>query len=253
MGKFMISAVIIAKNEEKNIKICIESLKWCDEVLVIDDNSTDKTKEIAEKASAKVFTRDMQNDFSSQRNFALEKTKGEWVLFIDADERISHSLQYEIIQLVSRPFNDVNGYFMKRSDHMWGRKIRFGETASIKLLRLGKKGKGEWKGRVHERWIVSGKKELLMNSLDHYPHPSIKEFLSEINHYSTLRSQELFAKKVKVSMLGIVVFPKAKFIHNYFFRLGIFDGVPGVVIAGMMSFHSFLVRGKLWLLYHQKN
>src|ERR1700722_13133913 len=97
----MISAVILTKNEEKNIGACLDSTSWCDEKIVIDDHSTDKTVEIAKKRGATVISHSMQNDFSGQRNFGLEKAKGDWVFFIDADERVSSALWYEIMQHTS--------------------------------------------------------------------------------------------------------------------------------------------------------
>src|SRR6266404_4468552 len=102
----MISAIILTKNEEENIAACLESLSWCDESIVIDDHSTDKTVDIAKKKGAQVFTRTMNNDFSDQRNYGLEKAQGDWILFIDADERVSSPLWYEIMQHTNESIDD---------------------------------------------------------------------------------------------------------------------------------------------------
>src|SRR5579864_8911198 len=110
----MISVVILTKNEEKNIAECLDSLAWCDEKIVIDDHSVDKTVDIAKKKSAKVFSRTMHNDFAEQRNYGLEKAKGDWILFIDADERVSSALWYEIMQRTSESIEDYNGFYVKR-------------------------------------------------------------------------------------------------------------------------------------------
>jgi len=247
----MISVVILAKNEEKNIKECLQSISWCDEIIVIDDNSTDKTAEIAKKLGAKVFTHSLDNDFSEQRNFGLEKAKGEWVLFVDADERISPALWYEIMAITNDPSNQFAGFYIKRKDIMWGRQLDYGETGNIKLLRLAKKDAGKWTGRVHETWSIKGKTFTLKNPITHYPHQTIKEFLQEINFYTTLRAEELFKKKTKVYWWSVILYPKAKFIVNYLIKGGILDGLEGLVVATLMSFHSFLVRGKLWLLWNK--
>lgn len=245
-----ISAVVITKNEEKNIQGCLKKVQWCDEVIVIDDHSTDRTVSLAEKSGAKVYTHSLENNFSQQRNVGLEKAKGEWVLFVDADERVSGSLANEIQAMIIE--NNFDGFYIKREDTMWGKVLHHGEVGNIRLLRFAKKNKGKWYGNVHETWHVSGKVHTLQNALQHYPHTTISEFLQEINFYTTLRAKELYQQKVRVPWWHIIAYPKAKFIQNYVFRLGFLDGMPGIVLAFMMSLHSFLVRGKLWQLWQEK-
>lgn len=243
----MISAVVLTKNEEKNIKECLYTLKWCDEVIVIDDNSEDKTVQIAKDSGAKVYTHSLNNTFSTQRNYGLDKAKGEWVLFVDADERISQNLAFEITNVISHNLENYNGFYIKRLDSMWNKILKHGESGSIKLLRLAKKEKGIWVDPVHETWKIKGRTGTLKNPIIHYPHPSLSNFLREINFYTTLRSDYLYSKKKKVYWWEIITYPKGKFIVNYFFKLGILDGIPGLINAILMSFHSYLVRAKLWL------
>ena len=147
----MISVVVLTKNEEKNIGDCLDSISWCDETIVIDDHSTDKTVEIAKKKGARIFMRSLMQDFADQRNYGLEKAKGDWILFIDADERASSALWYEIMQHTSESIDDYAGFYIKRLDTMWGKALRHGETGNVALLRLAKKGAGKWEGTVHER------------------------------------------------------------------------------------------------------
>lgn len=248
----MITAVVLTKNEEKNIGECLDRLKWCDEVIVIDDNSIDNTVRLASKKGAKVFVHALNNDFSKARNFGLEKATGDWVLFVDADEIVSSPLWYEIMQHTNSPNNEYAGFYIKRVDYVWGEKLNYGETGNIKFLRLAKKDAGTWNGRVHETWKIKSRTSVLQNPLYHYPHQTIKDFLKEINFYTTLRAQELFDKKVKMTWFSIIFYPKIKFFVNYFLKQGFRDGLPGFVFAMMMSFHSFLVRGKLWLLWSKK-
>jgi len=248
----MISAIVLTKNEEKNIQECLKSLSWCDEIIVIDDNSNDKTLEIAKNQGARVYQKEL-TDFSDQRNFAQKKAKHDWILFVDADERISSALWYEIMQNINDPAENPSGFYLKRIDRLWGKDLNYGDSGTIKLLRLAKKGSGKWVGKVHERWDVFGRTECLNNPLHHLPHQSIPEFLSEINHYTTLRSEELFKQNKKTNIALIIIYPVAKFIHIYFLKLGILDGIPGLISALMMSFHSFLVRSKLWLLLNKNN
>lgn len=248
----MITAVVLAKNQENELTRCLSSLAWCQEIVVIDDNSTDDTVKIAEGLGAKVYKRDLAENFAEQRNFGLEKATQEWVLFVDADEVVPKELADEIYQQTSQFLTQANGFLIARRDIMWGKLLRFGEVGKIEFLRLARKDKGTWKGRVHETWEVQGEVKRMNDYLLHYPHPTVREFLSEVNMYSTLRAQELIEKGVKVHWWDIVLYPKAKFFLNYFFRQGFRDGMQGLVVALLMSFHSFLVRSKLWLLYQKK-
>lgn len=246
----MISAVVLTKNEEANIVDCLETLSWCDEIIVVDDNSEDRTVEISKKLGAKVFTRGLNNNFSQQRNFGLEQANGEWVLFIDADERVNEALASEIKNKILKIKNNFDGFYIKRRDFMWDKELKHGETGKIKLLRLAKREAGKWEGKVHEGWVVKGKTVRLKNHLIHYPHSTISDFLKEINFYTDLRVKELFEKGVRADFISILFYPTAKFLQNYFFKMGFLDGVQGLVFAIMMCFHSFLVRGKLWHLWN---
>ena len=244
----MISAVILTKNEEDNIVDCIKSLSFANEIIVVDDNSDERTIEIIEslkKKNIKIFKRDLGKDFSIQRNFGLSKASSEWIFFMDADERVSDALAFEILNFDT---NNFNGFFVRRLDVMWRKCLQHGEVGNINLLRLAKKDAGIWEGKVHERWNVKGKIGSFKNPLMHYPHQNISEFLREINFYTDIRARELYSKKVKAGIFSVIFYPMAKFIVNYFFKLGILDGIEGLVFALMMSFHSFLVRGKLWQL-----
>lgn len=248
----MISVVILTKNEEKNIVDCIESLKGFDEILVIDDNSEDRTREIAKNLGAKVFEHPLDNNFSNQRNFGLEKAKGEWVLFVDADERITSDLKKEIVLHATNPGNPYAGFYLKRRDILFGKELQYGEVGNIQFLRFAQKHAGKWEGAVHEKWRIKGKIGQLNNYIVHYPHQTIAEFLGEINFYTTLRAQELHEKGIKTNAIEIMLYPKAKFILNFIIKRGFLDGLPGFIFAILMSFHSFLVRSKLWLLWNRK-
>lgn len=251
----MISVVIITKNEEKNLKKCLESVKWCDEIIIIDDNSSDKTIEIAKKYKTIIYSHSLNNNFSNQRNFGISKAKNDWILFVDADEIVSDALAYEIsnaIQFKDQNLTNFDGFYIKRSDFIWGKQLKYGETGSIMLLRLGKKGSGLWKGMAHEEWRIKGHAGTLMNPLLHFPHETLSEFLKEINFYTDIRVQELKNKKTKAYFLPILAYPLGKFLLNFLFRRGFLDGIHGLVFAIIMSFHSFLVRAKLWLKNQEK-
>jgi glycosyltransferase involved in cell wall biosynthesis len=246
----MISVIILTRNEEKSIEKCIRSVKWCSEIIIIDDNSTDKTVEIARKYKAKIYTHALNRDFSAQRNFGMSKATHEWILFVDADEVVSDALAYEIsnaIEFKGQSLKYFNGFYIRRSDFIWGKQLKYGETGSIKLLRLGRKEFGKWKGMAHEKWNIDGPIGILTNPLLHFPHQNLEEFLNKVNFYTDIRAKELKSKNVRVFYWSILLYPLGKFLINYFVKRGSMDGVRGLMVAIIMSFHSFLVRGKLWL------
>jgi len=250
----MLSVIILTKNEERNIIDCLETVLWADEIIIVDDNSTDRTVEIInnlENKKIKIYEKELNDDFSAQRNFGLSKTTKKWVLFVDADERVSNELHEEINALIINKVKIKDGYFIKRKDFMWGSMLKHGETGSISILRFAKRDSGIWMGKVHEVWSITGNTGELDTFLLHYPHQSIDEFLKEINFYSTIRAKELYDKKVSVKLLDIVMYPLGKFVTNYLVKLGFLDGVPGLIFSLMMSFYSFLVRSKLWLLWQK--
>ena len=207
-----ISAVVLTKNEEKNIQECLKSLNFCDEIIIIDDCSTDKTRKIAKKLEVKVFTRSLNYDFASQRNFGLKKTNNDWVLFVDADERISPTLRAEITNYKLQ-ITDCFGFYIRRKDYFLGRWLNHGETANIKLLRLVKKGTGQWKRKVHEFWqIEKGRVGVLRSPLLHYPHPSVSQFLEQINEYTNLNARCFYEKGQRFQFWQMLFYPQAKLI-----------------------------------------
>lgn len=248
----MISAVVLTKNEEKNIYRCLHSLSFCREIIVVDDYSTDQTLKIVKKFTSKIFLRKLMHDFSKQRNFALTKVEEEWVLFIDADEFVPEPLKDEIVNTIRRADKTINGYFIKREDIFLGKRMHYGELGNIRLLRLARKNKGLWVRPVHEVWQIAGKIEILKNPLIHISHQTVKEFLNKINYYSTINARYLFDLGVDCSFKDIIIYPGVKFFLNFFVKRGFMDGFYGFIHAGFMSLHSFLTRAKLYLLNYAK-
>lgn len=246
-----LTVIVLTKNEEKNITRCLESLAWCNEILVIDDYSLDKTVVSVKTLNAKVYQRELGNDFSSQRNYGLNIAKHDWVLFVDADEIISHKLAEEIKSKLdyANYQNSCSGFFIKRRDKFMGKFLKYGETAGVKLLRLANKNMGKFKGKVHEVWEIKGKIGEFNNSLIHERNISTEEFLTRIDRYSTIRAKELYEKKVKTNVFLILLYFKVKFMQNYILRFGFLDGMRGFIMAFMMSLHSLMVRIKLYFLW----
>lgn len=253
-SKVDITVIILTKNEENNIIDCLETIAWFDEIIVVDDYSSDRTLQVIKNFNprVKILQHELKKDFSAQRNFGLSKAKGDWILFIDADERLSNGLKGEMMDFLESKDSVYDGFYIQRKDNVWGKQLEHGEVSNIKLLRFARKNAGVWHGKVHEVWKIDGNLASFKMPLYHYPHQSIGEFLSEINFYTDLRAKELFDKGEKINFLGIFLYPVLKFKMNYILKLGFLDGIEGLIFAIMMSFHSFLVRGKLWLLWQKR-
>ena len=243
-AKTSTSAVVLTKNSAATLPRCLSSLKFCDEIVVVDDYSTDTTIKVARTHGARIFRRHLSGDFAAQRNFGLAKAKGEWVLFLDSDEELTDHLPTQSGR--SPVTGHYDGYYIKRRDFWLGREIKHGET-NIKLLRLAKKGLDQWVRRVHEYWDVRGQVGSLDAEIKHYPHPSLRDFIAEINSYSQIHADEIKKEGKSPSLSAAVFFPILKFLQNFIIKGGFADGVHGFVIAGIMSFHSFLAWSQLWL------
>lgn len=252
----MLSAVILTKNEENNILDCIDRLSFCNEIIIIDDKSQDRTIEIVKKLKdkrIKIISRELKQNFSAQRNSASDEITQPWVLYIDPDERISEELKIEIVATIQA--GKFPAYYLKRRDHVWNTMLSYGEQGSIRLLRLIRSDIAKsriWKGKVHEVMDFNDYAGELVHPLDHYPHRSIRSFVDKINMYSTIRAQELYDQKHKTNFFEIILYPVGKFFVNYILKKGYKDGNAGFVAAMMMSFHSFLVRSKLFLTRYEK-
>lgn len=241
-----ISAVILTRNNQNTLERTLKSVSFAKEILLIDDNSTDNTKNLAKQYGARIFNRKLNNNFSQQRNFGLKEAREDWVLFIDSDEELSNELIEEIKINNNQKYKS---FYIKRRDIFWGRVLKNGDLkrAYAKgILRLIKKDSGNWTGLVHERFITKKPTGTLNGYLNHYSHNSIKEFINDINNYSTIRAKELQKKGIRTNIFQILIIPIVKFKYNYLIKGGFLDGVPGFIYSFMMSFHSFLVRAKLY-------
>jgi len=242
----MLSAVIIAKNEAQTISRAIQSVLFCDEVLVIDNASEDRTARISKKYGARVVHSDIRSDFSELRDLGMKHAMHEWVLFLDADEVISDTLRVEIKHELEAP--TFHSYYLRRRDHFLGKALTHGEVATVYergIIRLLKKGSGLWNGMIHELFYTEKPVGALNGFIDHYPHQRISEFVSTVNKYSSVRAAELLKEGKSTSVLQLLTLPSVKFIYTYLIKSGYRDGMPGFIYSFMMSFHSFLVRAKM--------
>lgn len=239
-----LSAVILTGNEEGSIERCLKSVSFCDEIVLIDDNSIDKTVNLAGNFGVKIYKRSLNEDFASQRNFGLSKAAGRWVLFLDADEEVDPALRNEILNTISMEAPFV-GFYIKRADFIFGREIKFGELKDAMFLRLARRTAGKWVREVHEQWKVIGRVGLLKEKIFHYPHQTLREFIEHINLMSLIHAKSNFIEGKKSSVFKAVFWPIGKFVNNWIFKLGFMDGTEGFVISLIMSLHSFLAWSKL--------
>ena len=242
----IITTVILTKNEEDNIKGCLNSISFSDEIIVIDDNSDDNTAKIAKMMGAKVFVRDSREDFAGQRNFGLDKANGKWVLFLDADERVTKPLVEEISQSLNDSFQYVKGFYIKREEYFLRKKMSYGEVGNKKFLRLVVKGSGKWEREVHERYKINGQTKLLKHPIEHRSHKSLTSFIQSINKWSKIHSRSNKNEGKSANILKVILWPIAHFVKNYILKLGFLDGLYGLVFALLMSMHSFVAWGDLY-------
>lgn len=239
-----LSAIILSKGEPSTQQ-AIESVDFADEILVILDSNVESKLKYGKRVV--VMRHELAGDFSQQRNFAATQAKGDWLLYLDSDEVLTKELQEEI-QNVSNNNSPTSCLFLKRREFFWGKELRFGEIRDARetgLVRLVKKNSGNWQGRVHEKFVSEHKPSSLKGYIDHFPHPTVSEFLLSVNEYSSARAKELKNNNDLFSVTKMIFYPLGKFLYTYFVKLGFLDGAAGFVYSFMMSFHSFLVRAKL--------
>src|SRR5262245_53791054 len=233
-----ITATIICLNEEKHIGACLESVSWCDEIVVVDSGSTDRTVEIARKFTPKVIHHDWPG-FVDQINFAIAQATGDWLLCIDADERCSPELKEEI-QRALPELESIGGCEVKR--HAWylGRWINHGGWYPDWKARFVKRSGAKCVGHgPHYRILPDGPVRKLDAELHHYPYGDFKDQVDTVNKYSDLFADEMLRNGGRFQSLRAVIHPLGKFVGCYFWKLGFLDGWPGFVIAVASAFHVF--------------
>ncbi|MGA2911250.1 MAG: glycosyltransferase family 2 protein [Candidatus Levyibacteriota bacterium] len=247
-----ISAVISAFNEEKNIERCLKSLSFADEIIVVDNSSSDKTAEIAQKYTSKVFTqKNNPAEIDLQKNFGFEKATNEWILSIDADEEVSPALAEEIKNILkTKPSSiaNINGFLIPRKNYMFGKWIKenTGWYPDYQL-RFFRKGKGKYKNKaVHKDLSIEGETEKLKEHIIHHNYDSIEQYVKKILIYAPNEAEEYLRGDYKFSYFDVIRFPLNDFMAWFFARKGYKDGFYGLVLALMQAFYHFLVFAFIW-------
>jgi glycosyltransferase involved in cell wall biosynthesis len=231
-----ISAVIITYNEEDRLPDALASLREvADEIVVVDSHSTDRTVEIAREAGARV----MQNrfeDYGQQKNFAMAQAGHEWVLNLDADERVSPDLQRAIAGLKEKDVpTGIAAFAIKRKTYYLGRWIRHSGWYPDRKVRLFRKDAAAWQGRVHERLDVRGAVARLDGAILHFTYRDIGDHVRRLERYSAFQAEEIVRQDKACLFLRLAILPPVTFLRHYVWRLGVLDGYPGLVIATVQS------------------
>lgn len=238
-----ISATIITYNEERNLPRAIESLRCCDEILVVDSGSTDRTVELAQKFGARVLEADWRG-YSGQKNYASDQAAHDWVLSIDADEALSEDLEGEIWQL-KKNGSRFDAYTVPRLAQYLGRWILHSGWHPDRKIRLFDRRKARWYGEyVHESVQSTGRVGELQGNLLHYTCGSLSEHLRTMDRYTTLAAEEIVARKKPVGYRQLVLDPPWTFFRSYVLQRGFQDGLEGLAIAHMAALYTFLKYAK---------
>jgi len=235
----MLSVTIITKNEARNIEDCLRSVAWAQEIVVVDEFSSDETVDVAKGLGARVYQEPWKG-FAGQKNSAVKKTTGDWILSLDADERIPLPLKEEIEETIGR--NDAfHGYFIARKNFFSGRWIRHGGWYPDYCLRLFKKGSGRFEERaVHEKVVVTGSTGYLRNPLEHYTYRSTADYLIRMERYSRLAALEIAEAKRPTLWSALTLRPAFTFLNMYLLRAGFLDGKKGLFLAASYAYYTFL-------------
>lgn len=238
-----ITATIITLNEERNIARAIESLRCCDEILVLDSGSTDRTVELAQNLGARVIEAGWRG-YAGQKNWAAEQAGNDWILSLDADEALSEALEAEIWSL-KKNGPRFEAYTMPRLARYLGKWILHSGWYPDRKVRLYHRAHAKWVGDVvHESVQPSGTVGHLDANILHFTIDSLSEHVKSLDRYTTLAAQDLVERKVHIGLWRLIVDPPWTFIKTYFFQRGFQDGLEGVIIAYMAAFYTFLKYSK---------
>ncbi len=248
-----ISAVILARNEEHNIRYCLETLRWCDEIVVVDMDSTDKTSVIAREFTDKIFFHEKIPAFDIAKNFGVEKTTGEWILLIDADEMVQRSLASRLRSIAKDDTTDIVEIPFKH--YILGECVRYTGWGYTPLPRFFRKGKILFTETIHGYMHkVKDAKVLRLESRDemciyHFNYSDSTHFVEKLNRYTSVEARRLYGDKVPFSYIQLISAALKEFFGRYFAGKGYKEGARGFSLSVMMAFYRALTYIKLWEIY----
>lgn len=240
-----LSVTIITWNEEERLRACLESVAWAHEIVVVDAESSDKTVAIAREFTDRVWVRPWSG-FAAQKNFALDQSSEEWMLSLDADERVTAELRAEI-EGVLAAHGPADGYAVPRKNFFWGAWVRHGGLYPDWQVRLFRRGRGRFvEHPIHESAVVRGALLRLTQPLLHESYRSLEEFVQRSNRYSTLAARQLVESGRRVGRLDLVLRPLGRFASMYALKRGFLDGWRGLFLAILYAHYVFLRTAKVW-------
>jgi len=242
-----LAAVVITKDEEANIAGCLDSLRWVDERIVVDACSTDCTAEIARQYTDRVFVRPWSG-FGPQKNFGIEQTRSDWILIVDADERVTDELRREIRQrLDSGVPTDVAGFEIPRRNNFYGKWLEGGGSYPDYQLRLFRRSAGRYdETLLHENLRLTGRIGRLAAPMRHHSMPTIRHHVRKMMRYTTLGAIEKLKRQSHVSPLDLAGHHVGTIVKTYVLRRGYRDGIHGLVFAMFAGMHTFVKYAKAW-------
>lgn len=243
-----LTVITITRDEERNITECLESVRWADQLVVVDSGSKDKTVDLARRFTPHVYSIDWEG-YGHARNFALDQAAGKWILWLDADERVPAGLAEEIRELVQRDQPEYQGYAVARRAYFLGKWIKHCGWYPSRVVRLFRKEHGRFsEARVHERLELQGTVGQLRNDLLHFTDPNLQQYLAKFNKYTSLAAQDMVANGKPFRLWDLLVHPPFLFVKMYFIRLGFLDGIHGFILSVLSSAYVFSKYAKLWEL-----
>ena len=244
--KHPLSVIVITRNEERNIAECLESVSWADEIVVVDAQSSDRTIELARQFTKKIYVNKWQG-YGESKNFALTHVTHEWVLWLDADERVSADLRNEIQHILSASGNIFAGYEVARRAYFLGKWIRHCGWYPGYVTRLFQKSAGKFlTSRVHERLEIVGEIGRLRNDLLHFTDLTLFHYFSKFNRYTSLAADDVIHAGRLFSLYDVLVRPPFLFFKMYIVRRGFLDGIHGLVLSLLSAAYVFVKYAKVW-------
>lgn len=232
----MLSAVVITKNEEQNVAACLESLKFADEIVVVDSGSADRTVELARRAGARVETRAFDN-FAAQKNFAVRLASGDWIISVDADERVSAELAAEIRKKIMDK-DTFNAYHIRRRTNLFGRDFRFSGLQHDAPIRLFRKSGASFENAVHEIVRHDGRAGTLGSTLEHRSFQTLRDYWRRLEQYTAIEAAQ--SPKRELTASGLLLKPFGRFCQIYFMGQGFRDGIEGFIYAVLSGYYEFV-------------
>ena len=238
-----LAVIILTHNEERHIEACIKSAAFADEILVIDDESTDRTAELARAQGARVIERPLAGDFAAQRNFALTQTDADWVLYVDADERVSPETEPELRRVMAENARAV--YEIKRINVAFGQRMNYGGHKPDYSRRFYPRDAVHWVGLVHEHTESDLPIRRMRGSLLHYTYTDWDRYFQKLNQYSTLMAERQHTEGRHSSFFKILLDPPFAFFRFYILQCGFLDGRLGFILAVFHGFYTMMKYVKL--------